>query len=181
METVSRYRIILFAVILWSMLFVSICFADVLTHQNSKLSADGESLRHFIQTWDDKAASYISAFCDLNDDGTPEAVVYLTDREWCGSGGCTMLILTKKGGSWSVVTEIAITQLPIRVLSKKTNGWHSIGVWVQGGGIQPGYESVLDFDGNSYPSNPTVPPARRLKKKSAGRVLIPSAKGGASQ
>ena len=42
----------------------------------------------------------------------------------------------------------------------------------QGGGIQPGYEAELRFDGKTYPANPSVPPARPLKGKPEGEMLI---------
>jgi hypothetical protein len=70
---------------------------------------------------------------------------------------------------------MTITNPPIRVLDQKLNGWHSLGVWVQGGGIQPGYEAELRFNGKSYPKNPSVPPARRADKNLAGEVVIKDA------
>jgi hypothetical protein len=70
--------------------------------------------------------------------------------------------------------EDTITQPPIRVLTKASNGWRNIGVWVRGGGIQPGYEAELRFDGKTYPTNPSTPPVRRSPVKVAGQVVIPS-------
>jgi hypothetical protein len=89
-----------------------------------------------------------------------------------------MLVLEPKRTSFRVVTETTITRLPIRVLATKLNGWHDISVRVQGGGIQPGYEARLSFDGKTYPSNPSVPPAQRVVGKIAGEVVVPlSAEG----
>ena len=45
-------------------------------------------------------------------------------------------------------------------------------VGVGGGGIQLGYEAMLPFDGKTYPSNPTVPPARHLSEKVPGEIVI---------
>ena len=163
---------------------VMLLLAQLTFGQDSAPSAAEESLKRFLQSWDtgttpksekiDKTTRYITAFRDLNGDGIPEAIVYLMGREWCGSGGCTTLILTRDAGSWRIVTEITITQLPIRVLTNTSHGWRNIGVWVRGGGIQPGYEAELRFNGKSYPRNPSVPPARRLKGKPAGEVVIAS-------
>jgi len=122
----------------------------------------------------DRTTRYVLAFRDLNGDGTPEAIVYLSGREWCGSGGCHTLILTPNRSSWRIVANIFITRPPICVLSDVSHGWHSIGVWVQGGGTQPGYEAELRFDGKTYPMNPSVPPARRLEGKVEGEVVIHS-------
>jgi hypothetical protein len=54
------------------------------------------------------------------------------------------------------------------------HGWHNLGVWVGGGGIQPGYEAELRFDGKKYPGNPSVPPARKTGKNASGTVVISS-------
>jgi hypothetical protein len=130
-------------------------------------------IKPFLQRLDHgKTTRYVAAFRDLNGDGTPEAIVHLVGNEWCGSGGCNTLILTREGDSWRVVTKVTITYPPIRVLAKTSHGWHSIGVWVQGGGIQPGYEAELDFDGKTYPRNPSVPPARRLEGKPEGETVV---------
>src|SRR5437763_13772221 len=97
--------------------------------------------------------------------------------DWCGIGGCKTLILARDGTSWRVVATITITMLPIGVLQTTSNGWHSMGVWVQGGGIQSGYEAELRFDGKTYPRNPSTPPARRLVGNAEGEVVIPSSLG----
>jgi len=83
-----------------------------------------------------------------------------------------MLILKRTDDSWEVVVGTTVTWPPMYVLANTSHGWRSIGVWVQGGGIQPGYEAELAFDGRTYPSNPTRPPARRLEGKPAGDVVI---------
>jgi hypothetical protein len=137
-------------------------------------SQDDLSVRSFLQSFDtDPRDRFVVAFADLNGDGKPEAIVHLTSNHWCGSGGCTTLILVRNGDSWKVLTRITITQSPIRVLTTESNGWRSIAVWVQGGGIQPGYEAELRFDGKTYPTNPSVAPARHIVGKAEGKVVIP--------
>lgn len=132
-----------------------------------------EFLRSFVETRDQsKTTRYIAAFTDLNGDGVPEAIVLLRSGGWCGSGGCTALILTRSKSSWKIVTKLTITRPPIRVLKGATNGWRNITVWVEGGGIYPGYEALLRFDGSSYPRNPTVPPAQKLEREVEGAVVI---------
>jgi hypothetical protein len=127
---------------------------------------------------DDKTTRYFSVFVDLNSDRKNEAIVYLTGESWCGSGGCVALVLARKDSSYRVVTKISIARTPIRVLTAASNGWRNIGVWVQGGGIQPGYEAELRFDGKTYPSNPSTPPARRLAGSVPGKVVVPSSPDG---
>jgi hypothetical protein len=124
------------------------------------------------QVEDDNTTWYFRAFFDLNEDGQNEAIVYLVGRWWCGTGGCQTLILTPDAGSYRIITTITITRPPIQVLTGTSNDWRSISVWVQGGGVQPGYEAELRFDGRTYPTNPSVPPARRLAGNAAGYILI---------
>jgi hypothetical protein len=142
---------------------------------NNPDAATETSLKKFLQTMtDDKTARYVAAFHDLNGDGTPEAIVYLISNDWCGSAGCNTLIVARDGDSWKLVTNISITNPPIRVLASSSKGWHNIGVWVRGGGIRSGYEAELRFNGRSYPRNPSVLPTRKSKQKAEGKVVIAS-------
>ncbi len=130
-------------------------------------------LREYLKEQDvDTATRYVSVFVDLNDDGKQEIIVYVLSQSLCGTGGCPTLILAPTLSSFKIIRQVTITWPPILVLPTKAKGWHNIAVWVQGGGIQPGYEAELRYDGNSYPSNPTVPPARRLRARMAGKVVI---------
>jgi hypothetical protein len=142
--------------------------------KNAKtLSADEESVRKFLQSQDDdKTTRYFAVFRDLNGDGIPEAIVYLIGNEWCGTGGCNLLILQKTDGSWKTIASMTVTNPPIRMLERTCNGWHSLGVWVQGGGIRSGYEVEVPFDGRTYPESPFESPARRTAKNLKGEVLI---------
>ena len=164
-----------FVVLVVAALTMSPCFAQPVPKAGAS-SADEESIRKLFQSRDsDKSTRYLAVFRDLNGDGTPEAIVYLMGPQWCGSGGCHLFILQKSGGSWKTVTSMTITNPPIRILERTLNGWHSLGVGVQGGGIQPGYEAELRFNGKTYPKNPSVPPARRAAGNVAGEVVIKDA------
>ena len=171
---VLRIRIFTLVVVFCSGLLVAINIGNAQQGAATPTDETTESLKKFLRTLDDdRSARYVLALRDLNGDGIPEAIVYLLGS-WCGSGGCSTFILTPNGSSWRVVTNIRITRPPIYVLSDMSKGWHSIGVWVQGGGIQPGYEAELRFNGKTYSKNPSVSPARRLEGKPMGEVVIPS-------
>ena len=121
---------------------------------------------------------YSVALVDLDGDKRPEALIYAMSTitgglqsDECGSGGCDLYVLSLTAAGYRQISDISITRPPIRVLPSITHGWHDLGIIVAGGGVINGYEARLRFDGQSYPTNPTVPPAVRLKTK-IGRVVI---------
>jgi len=140
-----------------------------------------DSLKRFLRDYvagldagGGKTTEYFAAFAGLTDDGAKEVIVYQTNDGWCGTGGCTTLILAPKNHSYRVVSKVMITRPPIRMLATKSHGWHDIAVRVQGGGIQSGYEAKLSFNGKSYPVSPSSPRARLLVEKVAGEVVVPT-------
>jgi hypothetical protein len=142
------------------------------------------SVRRFLQEGENaevgKTTRYFAAFVDLKDDGKQEVIVYVTDATggWCGSGGCTTLVLVPDSPSYKIVSRIVTTRPPIRVLATKSNGWHDLSVRVQGGGILRPYEAKLSFNGKSYPFSPSSPRAQRVVGKVSGEVVVPSAEEG---
>jgi hypothetical protein len=99
-------------------------------------------------------AQYAIAYSDLNDDHHQEAVVHIGGPNFCGSGGCTTFVLTETGAGWVTIGKMTVSRLPIYRLPVHRNGWFDLGVYVSGGGIQPGVRAV-SFDGRKYGSNPT--------------------------
>jgi hypothetical protein len=123
--------------------------------------------------WDQaQRTEYTVGFIDLNGDGREEAMVYLGGPYWCGSGGCPMMILTPEKTTYRLVCTTLITRPPIRVIASKSYGWSDLTVWVAGGGIIPGYEARLRFNGSRYPLNPSIPPAQKIVDKVTGKTII---------
>src|SRR5579884_3275526 len=111
-----------------------------LTAQEQRLE-ESAKLKKFLRDYlkdsydSGRKTSYFAASVNLGDSGG-QMIVYFTDPNSCGTGGCTSLILAPSDSSYKVITSITIGWPPIRVLSTKTNGWHDLAIWVQGGGIQ---------------------------------------------
>lgn len=116
-------------------------------------------------------SQYKAVSLDLDRDGIPELLVYRLDRDFCGSGGCNLLIIRREDSGFLVVGSTTVTQLPIRILSTYSKGWRDLGVWVAGGGIWPGYEARLRYDGETYPANPTMAPAIPLRRP-VGQIVL---------
>jgi len=167
-----------------------VCFlmpASSCIGQQQRITTDGlnSPLKQFLQKeltdprfGADKTTRYSSAVIRSDGATGEDIVIYVSGNDWCGSGGCRLLILEPDGASFKVIGQETITRPPIRVLRTKSHGHFDIGVWVEGGGIRPGYEAQLRFDGKSYPDNPSVTPARRLPEGVAGTVLISSENSG---
>lgn len=118
---------------------------------------------------DDGEVSVATAPVDLNGDGVDEIVAYVSGPMLCGSAGCNVLVLQAEGENYAVRMDTSVSKLPVTVLDSSSNGWRDLTVRVGGGGGESG-NAVLRFDGTSYPSNPTVPPA--TVEDTAGEVLI---------
>ena len=110
-------------------------------------------------------------------------LVYLTGPNWCGSGGCRLLVLDRAGRTYRSVGEIGVARAPIRLLERQSHGRRDLGVQVAGGGITEAYEAAVPFDGRRYARNPTVDPAVRIddapgetliRADEPGRPLVPS-------
>lgn len=148
-------------------------------HETQPPQSEMESLISTLQRLNLGASTkYVAAFRDLDGNGSLDAIVYLVGPSVCGSGGCNTVVLSYNHG-WSKVSTIHLTRLPIRVVDKKYHGWYSISVNVSGGGILHPYSAELNFDGKSYPSNPTMPPAVRINEPT-GEIVISSLRGAKS-
>ena len=120
----------------------------------------------------DQTLRFVAVPVSLTAKSPAQIVVYLKGQTVCGSGGCTMLVIAPSQSSYRVVSRALVVQAPIRVLDSVTNGWHDLGVIVRGGGISPGYEAKLRFDGKRYPFNPSVLPPQKSPTQSAGHEII---------
>lgn len=111
---------------------------------------------------------YRATLIDLNGDGRREAVVLMNGPDWCGSGGCSLWVLTPRGRSWRMVTQATIMNPPIRVLPSRSHGWSELSAMVDDVD-GPHYEARLSVNGRL---NPTI---TRLTEPSNGRVILSDA------
>lgn len=105
-----------------------------------------------------------SELIDLNDDGALDALVLLVSANWCGSGGCTLLVFEGQeeglqtvtpGNGFRLVSQSTLIREPLIVSETRTQGWRDLVVNVSGGGAKP-TQVALQFDGQTYPSNPSI-------------------------
>jgi len=122
---------------------------DVQTSNNLKNFLKLEYLKddlEFLQPMDRKFQFYK---VDLNGDGKEEIFVRFMGPYFCGSGGCTFLLLDSSG---ELITRFTVTRAPIFIEPTKQNNWSILLV------KDAGVFKELVFDNESYPSNPSMLP-----------------------
>lgn len=103
---------------------------------------------------DGEVPTYEIGWSDRDGDGTPEAIVLMKGAEWCGTGGCTLVVLKQDAASWKVLSRIPTSRSPVVLLDGKTNGWRDLAVGTQGGGDSGQKMTVLKFQKNRYVKHP---------------------------
>lgn len=123
------------------------------------LAGDISALDAAVKAWskDADVPSYSFALADLNGDGIDDAIALITAQEYCGSGGCSLVIFRGEPKGFKLVSSSSITRPPILLLPEKRYGWHTLSVMVAGGGAEPG-QVLMRFNGHKYPYNPSMQP-----------------------
>lgn len=83
---------------------------------------------------------------DLNNDGNEEVFVSFGTSYFCGSGGCTVLLLSDK---LELITKFSPTQA-LFIGTEIESGWITLHTRADGDWKK------LIYEGDSYPSNPTL-------------------------
>jgi len=100
---------------------------------------------------------------DLNGDGNEEIFVRLLSSYFCGSGGCTFLLLDKYG---EIITRFTVTRAPFWVEPTKENGWSVI--LLKDAGV---FKEVV-YDNGKYPGNPSLLPKAPYDAPSGHAQLV---------
>ena len=101
-------------------------------------------------------ARYLYNRIDLDADGADEVAVYLLGRYFCGSGGCSLLILREGEVGLELVNNLTTSRVPLVVRPEKTRGWHDLVRLSSGGGAAPAFHRFT-FDGKRYVAGESVP------------------------
>lgn len=100
---------------------------------------------------------------DLNNDGTDEIFIRFISPYFCGTGGCTLLLLNNQP---AVITRFTVTRPPIFVEPTRKNGWHILLV------KDDTVFKELVYQNGSYPANPSVLPQAPYDAPSGHARLI---------
>lgn len=86
---------------------------------------------------------------------TEETLIFIESPAYCGSGGCTMILVNEKD---EIITKFTVTRKPVLIgnnIEKKE--WTDLVVWSDGS------YRLLQHDGKTYPSNPSL--AQKLSER----------------
>ena len=86
---------------------------------------------------------------NTNADPKKEIFVGLTGPYFCGSGGCTLLLLDPEG---KLINKFTVTDYPITIADTSTNDWKDLVL------TSNGKDHLIKFNGKAYPSNPSLQP-----------------------
>lgn len=101
----------------------------------------------------DLSRKFIFFEYDLNGDSTNEIFAGLTGPYFCGTGGCTIYLFNPDG---TVLTRFTVADYPIVISDSKTMEFKDLIIQSNG------QNYLLKFDGNKYPSNPSLAPVLEL-------------------
>lgn len=110
---------------------------------------------------EDRKFQYFSV--DLNGDGKDEYFVNFMTSYFCGTGGCSVVLLDHES---KVITNFTVMDNPIYAENDKTNGWKIILV------RNKGELKVLKYENGKYPSNPSVLPKAPFDAPSGSAIIM---------
>jgi hypothetical protein len=93
---------------------------------------------------------YLKGSADLNSDGNAEHIVLMQDRFFCGSGGCMGFLFDNNG---KVINRMSVAKTPVVLADSYSHGWQDFMVWSNGS------YRLMSYNGETYPSNPSLEPA----------------------
>lgn len=93
-------------------------------------------------SWDAKVVYAIDSVSLAGSWPRADLVYVVAPLEWCGSGGCTTLVIDRTAATPRIVAEISLAWLPIRVLPTKSHGLHDLGLVVGSGAESLGHLPV---------------------------------------
>ena len=142
-----------------------------------------EGLRSFLiarlERWDpyldpddssfDAKTRYAVARVQLSVSGPPVEVVFLVGQPWCGTSGCTTLVIRDDSGTRTIRSEISLTREPISAMSTVTNGWRDLRALSVGGGKLTADWATYRYDRHEYRLHGYTPMSTALD---SGQVLL---------
>lgn len=105
--------------------------------------------------------------------GKQHALVVLEGPGFGGSGGSSAGLFEKTAQGFRLVTRFTLFRTPVVVANSSSKGYKDLVVRTSGGGM-PAQFSLLKFDGQGYPSNPSTATALGPGSQLTGTAYLAS-------
>lgn len=116
----------------------------------SKLRTElGTILADDIKDLTENDRRFMYSEVDVNGDGSNETLVMMQSPYYCGTGGCTLILLNSL---YKPITKFSVSDEPVMISSGMSNEWNDIVI------TSDGAQHVMKYNGNTYPTNPSVAP-----------------------
>ncbi|HYM28911.1 MAG TPA: hypothetical protein VET66_12225, partial [Steroidobacteraceae bacterium] len=132
---------------------------------------DVPALAAAVRAYAGPATKFAYAFTDLNGDRAADAVVLLTDRGYCASEGCALLVLQGTATGFTVISKSTPANQPVKVATDAHQGWRTLLVWVKGGTAPP-HLVGLRFAAGHYPAAAGRQPAAGADQAERAKTLF---------
>ena len=141
------------------MIAFALIFPALSSQAQEQDPASTASIQKYLAKYYGKEAAenkkFIYSAVDLNDDRKNEYLVGLVGNSFCGTGGCTMLVLTSK---FTLNTRMTVVGFPVYVGppggKEVTKGYSNLYMYSKG----KGYVKMV-WNGSKYPTNPSMAPS----------------------
>lgn len=98
-------------------------------------------------------------------------IVYVAGGGWCGSGGCNLLILDKRGTAYRIMDWKTTVRLPIILTGESHSHMPDLAFYVEGGGNTVGKFALLRFNGKRYGSSSPLSANGLVKLKKSVEII----------
>lgn len=107
-------------------------------------------IEKYIQEYgdDETNTTYSALRIDLNNDLNIDAIVFLEGTYWCGSAGCTILVVKKINNQYFIINEFGPVQ-GIRIGKEMIHSWNNLFI-LYDGGLSGEYEEKYSFNKKEY-------------------------------
>lgn len=122
-------------------------------------------LRDDLDVMSEEDRQYSYDTFDLNNDGKKEIFVALVSPYFCGSGGCTLLILNP---DFTLNSRMTLVNFPLQASSETSHGWRNLVIPSKG-------DHLMKYNGKKYPGNPSTQPKVKLENVPGKQPILEGA------
>jgi hypothetical protein len=137
--------------------------ATSLTCHSQDVASLDASVRAYVN--EQTTPNYRYAWVPLSDNSSDDALVLLQNG-YCGSAGCTLIVLRHTDKGMRVISSSTISKEPIGILEETQHGMRTLMINTGGKG-----EVLMRFNGSKYPLNPSTQPLASKTQWNSAQIV----------